>query len=118
MEKDKIIANQGIERNKKPLKNIIYQIEIIKELKGKAKDNPDYDKFKFKDEGYMSYLWWYEQKNALVMIKSFGGFITVDKLKELIGEKQYAKFCQGKRQFIIQRRENGKNKKKNELKNN
>lgn len=115
MENNKFTANKGIERNKKPLKNIVYQIEIIKELKGKAKDNPDYDKFKFKDEGYMSYLWWYEQNNALVMVKSFGGFITIDKLKEFIGEKQYAKFCQGKRQFVIQRRENRKNK-KNEIK--
>lgn len=101
---NKYYANKGVERNKKPLKNIVYEIELS-QLKLDT-DKTQYEKYKFKELGYLVLLWWYEQKNPT---KNWHGFITPDYLKELLGVKQYAKFCQGKRNFIIQRRIDGKN---------
>jgi len=101
-------ANKGVERNKKPLKNKVYEIEIITESQLKA--NADLNRlaqYKFK-EGYLM-LFWYNQgeKN-----KNWYGFITSEFLKNKLGEKQYSKFCQGKRIFIEQKRVNKKNVKK------
>lgn len=47
----KYIINYGIERNKKPLRNIIYNIEVL-QLKENV-DNIEYEKYKFKDLGYL-----------------------------------------------------------------
>ena len=66
----------------------------------------EYSKYKFKELGYLVLYWWYQEQNA---IKNWHGFITPEDLKERIGENQYAKLCQGKRTFIIQRRKDGKN---------
>lgn len=110
MEIEKVHKNRGIERNKKPLKNIVYYIDVMKELKNGGNDDSKYDQYKFKDEGYLIFHWWYEEKNP---IKHWAGFITPEKLKEKLGEKQWSKFCgEGKREFVIQRRINGKNIKK------
>jgi hypothetical protein len=74
-----------------------------------------HEKHKFKDEGYLILESWLEEKNP---IKCWNGFITPAELKEKLGEKQWAKFCQGKREFIIQRRVDGRNvKKKNKSTN-
>lgn len=102
--KSKYFANRGVARNKKPLKNLVYQI-TLSQLKPNE-DKESYEKYKFKDLGYLVLKWHYETKNPII---NFHGFITPIYLKELIGEKQYAKFCQGKREFIIQRRIDGKN---------
>lgn len=101
---EKKFANKGVPRNKKPLKNIVYEIELS-QLK-KIDDKTKYEQYKFKDEGYLVLHWWYEEKRP---IKNWHGFITVDELKEKIGAKQYSEFCQGKRTFVIQRRVEGKN---------
>src|SRR5580704_7581629 len=87
--KDKFYANRGIARNKRPFRNIVYKIELIKELKADkivGEDlkqlvnsgefltiekidqirEPDLDKlerfekYKFKDEGYLVLNWKYE----------------------------------------------------------
>ena len=105
---DKRFANAGVERNKKPLRNIVYHIKISK-LKSNV-DKAQYEQYKFKDQGHLVLYWNYEGINQP---KNFHGFITPDELKSLIGEKQYGKFCQGKREFIIQRRIDGKNIPKN-----
>jgi len=101
---NKSYANRGVPRNKKPLKNIVYRIELS-QLKSDI-NKEDYEKYKFKDLGYLVLYWNYEEKNPM---NNFHGFITIEELKNLIGIKQYAKFCQGKREFICQRRINGKN---------
>lgn len=99
-------ANKGILRNKKPLKNIVYEIELSQLEKITSEEKEKYSKYKFKDLGYLALTWWYEKSNP---IKNWHGFITVEELKEKIGEKQYTKFCQGKRIFVVQRRQNNKN---------
>ena len=100
----KKFANKGIARNKKPLKNLIFEIEISK-LK-ESVDITKYEKYKFKELGYITLTWYYESINP---IKNWSGFVTPEHLKELFGIVQYAKFCQGKREFVIQRRVDGKN---------
>ncbi len=103
----KYFANRGVERNKNPLKNIIYKIEIS-QLKPDV-DSTQYEQYKFKELGYICLYWSHEGDD----LNFSHGFITPDDLKQRIGEKQWSKFCQGKREFIIQRRIDGKNIKKN-----
>jgi len=98
---NKIFANKGVKRNKYPLNNIRYKIDIIS-LEGV---DDKLKKYKFKDLGYLV-LYWNKSKDD---IWKYHGFITVSELKNKIGDKQYSKFCQGKREFIIQRRINKKN---------
>lgn len=97
-------ANRGVKRNKRPLKNIVYVIEVS-QLKPDA-DLNYFEKFKYKDEGYLVLNWHYETKDPIYY---FHGFVTPDDLKERLGDKQWKKFGEGKRTFIIQRRINGKN---------
>lgn len=101
--KSKIYANKGVNRNKKPLKNLIYKVEVV-QLKNDA-NTEDYSQYKFKDKGYLVLRSGLQSKTTM----AWNGFITPLELKELLGEKQWAKFCNGKREFIIQRRINGKN---------
>lgn len=89
MEKNKYFANKGLKRNKKPLKNIIYKFE-----------SPLYNEAIY-------YCYWKYQSINMIWISK--GVMTEDEIKEIIGEKQWSKFCQGKREFIIQRRINNKN---------
>lgn len=109
----KYFANRGVERNKRPLQNIVYKVSISDLAKSKLSENEKidkYGKYLFKNLGYLWLDWQYEKdynKSPNSMI-SFG-FITPDELKSKLGEKQWAKFCQGKREFIIQRRVDGKN---------
>lgn len=104
MSKDKYYANKGVARNKKPLQNIIIKTKLVELPEGFNLD--DYVDFKFKDLGYITYSKKLERSN----INNWYGLIKPTDLKELLGEKQWSKFCQGKREFIIQRRENNKNK--------
>lgn len=105
----KVFANRGIERNKKPLSNIVYKIEVSQLKEGV--DFEKYSKYKFKDQGYLILFWKYQGMDKNMWI--FHDFITPDELKEKLGAKQWFKFCgQGKREFVIQRRIDGKNIKK------
>ena len=104
----KIFANKGVERNKTPLKNIILIVEIS-QLKNIAseEEKAKYEKYKFKDLGYLVLKSGFDKSNMC-----WNGFITPEDLKLKLDEKQWSKFCQGKREFIIQRRVDGKNTKK------
>lgn len=100
-------ANKGVKRNKKPLRNIVYEVEIS-QLKN-AISEEEREKFlayKFKEEGYLVLFWKYQSGEQ---VRNWHGFITPEFLKELIGDKQWSKFCQGKRTFVSQRRVDGKN---------
>lgn len=103
-EKSIFYANRGVKRNQRPLKNIVYVVEVH-QLKPDA-DLAYFEKFKYKDEGYLVLNWYYESKDP---IWNFHGFVTTDDLKERLGLKQWKKFGEGKRTFIIQRRIDGKN---------
>jgi hypothetical protein len=106
--KSKYFANRGIERHKHPIANLIYKIEISQLKEGV--DATQFEKYKFKDLGYLVLYWTKHKVNKNGgFVWNWHGFITVDELKGRIGEKQYCKFCQGKREFIIQRRINGAN---------
>lgn len=104
--KSTFYKNKGVSRNKIPLRNIIYKVRIIQ-----LNDDSEAEKFeqyKFKDSGYLVLDWMYESGTSTFS----HGFITPTELKELIGEKQWSKFCNGKLKFIIQRRIDNKNIKK------
>ncbi len=106
MADDKYFANRGLPRNKKPIRNIVYEIELSQLEKLKPEEKIKYEQYKFKEEGYLILYWWHEAKDP---IKNWHGFVTPSELKERIGEKQWGKFCSGKRTFILQRRVDGKN---------
>lgn len=114
---DKYYANKGVERNKTPLKNIIYDV-VIKSPNDfvEGTDMSNYEKYLFKDKGYLSLYYHYDEKKYKPL-KYWHGFITPEDLQTLLGVKQWSKFCQGKRNFIIQRRIDGKNISKNEKEN-
>ena len=73
---EKYFANKGVPRHKKPLNNIVYEIELsqLKNIDDKTK----YEQYKFKDEGYLVLFWWYEEKNP---IKNWHGFIEAKVFK-------------------------------------
>ena len=116
MAEDKYYANRGVERNKKPLQNIVYMIELSDLHRSKdtqEEKEKQYGKYKFKDLGYLVLNWQYEKDlNKTRSHWNWHGFITPEDLKKKLGDKQWAKFCQGKREFVIQRRVDGKNVKK------
>lgn len=107
---NKYYANKGVERNKRPLQNIFMSIKLIELPKNFNEDN--YSSFKFKDLGYITWGSAYEKNYNKGESLTLHGFITPDDLKEKLGLNQWNKFCQGKREFIIQRRIDGKNKKR------
>ncbi len=120
MVEDKYFANRGVERNKKPLQNKVYFIELS-QLKGVKPEEleskkEEYAKYKFKELGYLVLNWQYEKLLNKHKSWNWHGFITPEDLKERLGDKQWAKFCQGKREFVIQRRVDGKNIKKKKKK--
>lgn len=99
--KDKRYANLGVKRNKKPLQNILYKIELIQSDNLTLENRVE----QYKDIGYIVLYWKYNnQKNW-----NFHGIICPDYLKSKLSEKQWKKFCDGERNFIIQRRVDGKN---------
>lgn len=80
---------------KNPLKNINYTIEVSQLKEGV--DLTEYKQYKFKDLGYLTLLWSHKKSCS----NNWHGFITPDDLKAKLGLKQWSKFCQGKREFII-----------------
>lgn len=100
-------ANKGVARNKKPLQNIVYIIELSQLKEGI--DPERFEQYRFKDKGYIVLKWQLEHAYNRDDSANWHGFITPDELKELIGVKQWSKFCNGKREFVNQRRIDGKN---------
>jgi hypothetical protein len=79
----------------KKFKNITYIVE-----EAQLKQNTDvigYAQYRFND-GYLVLYWIDEHK-----VKNYHGFITTIELKKLLGNVQWSKFCQGKREFTIRR---------------
>ncbi len=106
----KAIANKGIPRNKKPLHNYIIIVEIVQPKPGLSIERlNEIAPYKFKELGYLTYKTGLESQYRGNGYIEWHGFISPDKLKEKLGVKQWGKLCQGKREFIIQRRINGKN---------
>ena len=101
----KILANKRVKRNKKPLRNYVYKVELSKLKEGVIPEN--YRQYLFKEMGYVVLYWKYQGGDASF---NFHGFITPENLRRHIGDEQYRKFCgEGKREFIVQRRFDGKN---------
>jgi len=108
----KYYPNKGVPRNKKPLQNYIIRVKVVTLDKLFEHSEESYQPFMFKDQGYLIWSSGLEKnynKHSLIV---WHGLITPEDLKTKLGEKQWAKFCQGKREFIIQRRIDGKNIKK------
>lgn len=105
-DKETFYKNRGVERNKKPLKNNLYKFEVGPLKEGVDEQLvKDLEPCKFKDQDYIVMLWSMQGWNYW----NWHGFVTPDEVKKYIGEKQWGKFCQGKREFIVQRRFDGKN---------
>jgi len=81
MEHAKRYANRGVERNKKPLQN-----------------KPTF-----------VLLWAYEREYNRHPSKSFHGPVTLDQIKARLTPSQWSKFRQGTREFVKQRRVDGRN---------
>jgi len=84
-----LYANIGVERNKKPLQNILYWIEES-------------------NNKYILY-WAYEKDYNKGFSRKYHGFVTEEEIKSKLTQKQWCKFKLGVRFFIHQRRENNKN---------
>ena len=81
---------------KKKLSNITYIVKFIQLSKFMNVD--DYEEYKLKDFGYI-----YLRYKIQGLDYNFShGMMKVADFKAIIGQKQYAKLCQGKREFIIQ----------------
>lgn len=80
--------------------NKVYKIEIIQ-----VKNPEGYEQYKFKDLGYLTLSWGYE-RDLKTGVFYWHGFITPEQLRSKLGDKQWAKFCNGKREFIIHTNEN------------
>ena len=108
-DKETFFANRGVERNKKPLRNELYKFEISQLKKTLSRSEVEEMKpYMFKDQGYIIMLWKMQGSDQW----NWHGQVTSDEVKKRIGEKQWGKFCQGKREFIVQRRFDKKNIKK------
>lgn len=108
-DKETFYANRGVERNKKPLKNQLYRFIVGPLKKGLDEEwVKSMEQYKFKDQGYIVMEWSMQGWDYW----NWHGYVTPDQVKVYIGEKQWAKFCQGKRDFVVQRRIDGKNTKK------
>ena len=89
----KIHANRGVERNKKPLQNILYKIEnrtVNDELK------------------HILY-WAYVKDFHRHEIWFLHDYVESEGIRARLSAKQWCKFCRGDRNFVIQRRVNGRN---------
>ncbi len=110
MNTGKQYANKGVERNKKPLENIVYKITVSNKS---AYNFEKFQPYNFKELGYLILFWQYEkQYNEEPTVMNWHGLIAPDELKKRLSKKQWDNFCQGERIFIIQRRIDWKNIKK------
>ena len=93
MEPGKVAANRGVPRNKKPLQNICYRFEERREG----------------ETVVYTMLWGYERELNAHGVWNWHGRVTEDEIKKRIGPKSWQKFRQGRRDFTIQRRVDGRN---------
>ncbi len=99
MSRNKYFANKNIPRNKKPLKNIEYWIEVKKV--NRSKDAPISEQYITENDTFLTLRWRYQGERNWC----FDGLVTKEKIKGLLTNKQYSDFCQNKRfRFIKQRR--------------
>jgi len=104
--KEKYFANKGVKRNKSKLSNLIYKVFVTQLKKDIDEERmKQLEQYKFKDLGYLSFHATTSSGSPYIGWRN----VTPKELKEILGGKQYSKFCQGKREFIIQRRIDGKN---------
>lgn len=116
-EKKTFYSNRGVERNKRPLQNIVFIIKFVQLKEGLSEEIvAEWEKYKFKDLGFIELYWQYERHYNKHGCLNWDGLKTSEELRQMLGDKQWAKFCNGKREFVVQRRINGKNipKKKKE----
>jgi hypothetical protein len=99
MEPGKIHANRGVARNKRPLQNILYWFSEAA-AEGGA-------------ERFVLH-WAYERDYNQHPVKNFHGTVTLEYIKSRLTPNQWAKFRQGQREFVKQRRVDGKNVPKKE----
>lgn len=95
-------ANYGVRRNKKPLKNICLKVDLVSPH---LFPNPLPREERYK--GLVPILYVKAQGRE---IWGHMGVTPISTFKDMISEKQWRKFTQGDREFIIQRRENKRNK--------
>lgn len=81
---------------KKKLTYRKYKVEIG-QLSPTVDDVSKFEPYKYKD-GYIIVFW---SNNKGSGSWGWKGFTTPDELKTMLGEKQYKKFCEGKREFIL-----------------
>jgi hypothetical protein len=94
MDPGKVAANRGVPRNKKPLQNICYRFE-------ERKDG---------DATVYTMLWQYQRDLNKRGSWNFHGRVTEAEIMARIGPRGWQKFRGNKqREFIIQRREDGRN---------
>jgi hypothetical protein len=103
MGKSKYFANVGVERNKRPLQNIVYFIT---------------DRDCHGNQVYCLY-WAYERDlnssggtDGRGGGMNFHGGVTEEQIRARLTPKQWSKFRQGERNFVKQRRVDGRNVKK------
>lgn len=109
-EKKIYFSNRGVERNKRPLQNIVIVIKLLQLKDGISEEGiAEMEKYKFKELGHIDLYWEYEKIYNKYGGLNCGGLKTPEELRQMLGDKQWAKFCNGKREFVIQRRIDGKN---------
>lgn len=102
-------ANKGVNRNKKPLPNILLFFEIFvpkDEWLTEFSEKYNSEEFLFKDIGYIK-LSTRSQKSSSLR-NYYHGLVSIVAVKSLLSVNQWSKFCQGERFFIVQRRFDGK----------
>ena len=111
-DKETFYANRGVARNKKPLRNELYKFELS-DLRDRLSEEriKEMQCYKFKDDSYIVMFWKMQGDEDW----SRHGFVSTEEVKRYIGNSQWGKFCQGKREFIVQRRIDNKNISKGSL---
>lgn len=108
--RSKFFANRGVARNKKPLQNKLYWVHFLPLEKVRSKMNNLCERRVFKNLFLGGVEWAYEQDFNQHGRSFHDLHISVASLKRRLGLKQWAKLCNGKRFFILQRRFDHKNK--------
>lgn len=108
--KSKKYANKGVNRNKKPLQNIMYKVKPNIALKdtisNDIKDRLTRDFYLNENVGYVEILWKYQKSSTW----GWSADLTLKLLKEKLNNKQWSKLCQCKTfEFTVQRRINKRN---------
>lgn len=92
--RSKVHANRGVARNKRPLQNVLYWLSDATPVDGAAR---------------FVLHWAYERDYHRHPVKNFHGIVSEDDIRQRLTDNQWAKFRQGERAFVRQRRVDGKN---------